>query len=136
MYFNKWFWIFHQALDMFTLKEFFLSLFSSVWEYHSFSIVFSQVNMDKFLHENTFVQYYRNIQTGKTTAIRRIAVRETARLSASWGPNWGPPWNHHSTIVLRGLSGALNWCSIMPRDVTFPSQEKCHQRTHASYMGL
>ena len=50
-----------------------------------------------------------------------IAIRETMRLSASWGPIEGPPENpldHHSTIVLMGLRGALSWAPIMTKDAS------------------
>ena len=42
-------------------------------------------------------------------------------LSASSVPDWVQPWSlsiPHNTIVLRGLSGALNWSPNMPRDVS------------------
>jgi len=47
----------------------------------------------------------RFVQTGKTTAIRRIAVRETG-VSRHRGDQLKNPWNpsgHHITVVLRGL---------------------------------
>ena len=35
-------------------------------------------------------------------------------LSDSWRAPWNPS-NHHSTMSLKGLRGAINWASIMPR---------------------
>ena len=45
------------------------------------------------------------------------------RLQASAVSDSRLPWNpsdHHSAIVSRGLRGALNWFSIMPRDASLP----------------
>jgi len=48
-------------------------------------------------------------QTGKATAIRRIAVRDTGVSRNKWThlSSPSPPRDYHSTIVLRGLKGRL-----------------------------
>ena len=51
-------------------------------------------------------------QTGKTTAIRRTAVRETGASRHHWGANkssLGIPLTSQSTILLGDLRGALNY---------------------------
>ena len=56
-----------------------------------------------------FVNNYHEIYTKQqreTSAYHEVQLR--------------PPWNpsdHHSTIVLSGLKGILNWNPIMPKDV-------------------
>ena len=59
--------------------------------------------------------------TGKTAAIRRIAVPET-RVNRYHGSTIeGTPWKpsyHHSTIVSSGVRAVLNWSPIMPRVLT------------------
>ena len=72
----------------------------------------------KLLWKITQLIYAR---TGKTSPIRRHNCPRDWRLSASRGTNWGPlkPLIHHSTIVLRGLRGALDQDAIMPRDASF-----------------
>ena len=64
-------------------------------------------------------------QTGKITVIRFVAVREAG---VPWLNSVDPlkPLNHQSTIVLRGLIGALNWVPTMPRDASLSdSERKC-----------
>ena len=56
-------------------------------------------------------------RSGKTTAIRRIAVRETGVSCHDEGLIMGPS-DHHSTIVLRVLRAIPNWDAIMPRDAS------------------
>ena len=55
-------------------------------------------------------------QTQKTTAVRRVAFRETG---VSRHPS-----DDHSTIVLRGLRETLNCPPIMPRDASL-SDSRC-----------
>ena len=63
------------------------------------------------------------LQIVKTTPIRRVAVREAGVSRQSRVPNWGHSLNpsyHHSTIVLRGSRGALDWASLQ----AYPRLEK------------
>ena len=61
---------------------------------------------------NTLHCWYIINQAGKTSSIRRIAVRETGI-----SRHHGVPI--HSTIVLRGIRESLNWASITPRETLF-----------------
>ena len=64
-----------------------------------------------------------NSPTGKTTAIRPIAVRKTD-LSRHHLGSIEDPLNHHITIVLGGLREAPNCAPIMPR-VASVSYSRC-----------
>ena len=55
-----------------------------------------------------------SMQTGKTTPIR-LQLSERLESLGIMGKLRNPS-DHHSTIV---LMGALNWISIMPRDLSF-----------------
>ena len=57
---------------------------------------------------NIVFSVYKNSQTGKTSPIRLIAVRQTGVSRHQGGPIEGPlkPPVHHSTTILRGLR---NW---------------------------
>ena len=59
-------------------------------------------------------------QIGKTSAIRRIAVRETSVSGRHGGSIQAPlePCVHHSPIVLRVSRGTLNWAPITARDAS------------------
>ena len=73
-----------------------------------------------------------SIQTGKTTA----SCQRAWRLSASWASNWGPhwsPWDHHSTIVVRGFRGALNWSPLHPESIIIEVSPLCKQTTKLSH---
>merc|ERR1719154_577119 len=61
-----------------------------------------------------FALVFATIVAGKTTAIRRICVRETRIFRHHGGPIEGPlnPPVHHSTILLRDLREPLNGLSL------------------------
>ena len=61
--------------------------------------------------------YNRGSDCKKTPAIRHIAVLETCVSRQH------EPLLHYSTIALRGLSGALNWDPILPRDISLLHSE-------------
>ena len=64
-------------------------------------------------------------QTGKTTAIRRVADRETGVYRHHRGPIKSPLETpaYHSAIILRYLRGALNWNPIMPKDTSLTGSQ-------------
>jgi len=64
---------------------------------------------------NAMITIWWQINTGKTTAIWRTAVRETCVSRHHRGTVEGPlkPSVHHSTIVLRGLREAPLWAPNM-----------------------
>ena len=70
------------------------------------------------------------ISSDQNKSLQRSGVHSCSRdwrLSASWGPDWcgsQKPLEHHDTIVLRGLSGGINWSPIMPRSVSL-SDSRC-----------
>ena len=53
----------------------------------------------------------------KRAALRRIAVRET-KVSRNNGAPQPKLLDPQSSVVLRGLMGALNWGPIMPSETT------------------
>ena len=60
-------------------------------------------------------------ETGKTTPIKRTAVRETGVSRHHGAPLRGPPWNpsdHHSTTVLRSFRGRPQSCRETPASRT------------------
>ena len=66
-----------------------------------------------------------NIGVPKLDNPRRHGNTTAMRLASDciMGPDWGPRWNpsdHHNTMVLKGLRGALNWAPIKPRDASLP----------------
>ena len=64
-------------------------------------------------------------RTGKPTKWRRYAVREAG---VSWFISPLKPPVHHSSIVLRGLRGSLNWARIMPRDAVSRAMDESFRR--------
>ena len=65
-------------------------------------------------------------QPGKTTPVRRVAVRESGVSRHHMGAQLRAllkPLDCHSTIVSRGLRRALNWSPIMPRNVSLWGNE-------------
>ena len=59
-------------------------------------------------------------QSGKTTAIRRITVRETSVSRHHGGPIGGHPETPSTShqYRIKWFKRALNWAPIMPRDIT------------------
>ena len=60
---------------------------------------------------------WRGFKKGKNNSDQTCSCPRDWRLSASWGPNGVPisnPSDHHSTIVMKDLRGALNWSPILP----------------------
>ena len=57
--------------------------------------------------------------------IRRTTIRETyvSRLYGDQSKVPLKPNVYHSTIVLRGLTGAVNWSPIMPRDASLSDSQ-------------
>ena len=79
-----------------------------------------------------------SVQTGKSTAIRRIGVREIGVSRHHKGP-FETPLGHHSNTTLGGLTWTFNWDPIMPRDTSlsdnfFPVQAfTTIRKNHAHY---
>ena len=77
-----------------------------------------EIKQEKKQAPTRVVQNAVVFRTGKTTAIRRTAVREASVSQHHGGPIEGPLRSpvQQRTIVLRSISGTLNWALIIPRD--------------------
>ena len=77
---------------------------------------------------------FHSIWSGKITAIRRIAVRETGISRYHRDPIKGSPETPRTSqhFYIGGFKGALNWDPIMPRDASL-SDSECKFSTLAQH---
>ena len=98
----------------------------------NFPVRHNKVDLNFIILPMSFIIYYicklakkkpnlkKFTRSGKTTAIRRIAVRETGVSQQYHVPHRGhplkPPVHHRPLYRIEGFNGTLNSTPIMPRD--------------------